>query len=236
MLSQFTQVSGQDRLIEQEAVELLFHVRKRMDYNWVAFFNEAFHPSLLREGTGSLKGIFIDCGRELEQSLLREIDQELWATTLRLELKAKSILLEAAVRVTDQMNALDEGLLLTPVKEEQDWIIPDLHSSQFHQKIDWSTLWSAFKSPKLFFEGKGRDKLKMIVEPMLNKNITEAVKAQESSLCHFYIQEYSEALNRQVSLLEEQLLESYSAMKSTLQLTDSPVSWLDLAEKLKLYE
>ncbi len=236
MLSQFTQISGQDRIIEQEAVELLFHVRKRMDYNWVAFFNEAFHPSLLREGTGSLKGIFIDCGRELEQSLLREIDQELWATTLRLELKAKSILLEAAVRVIDQINVLDEGLLLTPVKEEQDWIIPDLHSSQFHQKIDWSALWSTFKSPKLFFEGKGRDKLKMIVEPMLNENITEAVKAQESSLCHFYIREYSEALTRQVSLLEEQLLESYSAMKSTLQLTDSPVSWLDLAEKLKSYE
>lgn len=236
LLSELAYVKGQDRIIEQEAKELLFHVRKRIDYNWVAFFNEAFHPSLLREGTGALKEIFIDCGRELEQSLLREIDQELWATTLRLELKAKSILLEATVRVTDHINALDEGLLLTPVKEEQDWIIPDLHSSQFHQRMDWSTFWSTFKSPKLFFEGKGRDKLKISVEPMLNENITEAVLSQQQYLCEFYIREYSEALTRQVLLLGEQLLESYTAMESTLQLTDTPVKWVELAEKLKSYE
>ncbi|OAB44356.1 dynamin [Paenibacillus glacialis] len=236
MLTEFTHVSGQDRVIEQETKELLFHVRKRIDYNLAAFFNEAFHPSLLRDGTGSLKEIFSDCGRELEQSLLRELDQELWATTLRLEIKAKSILQEASQRFTDHINALDEGLLLSPVKEEQDWMVPDLQGSKFHKTVEWSGLWSTFKSPKLFFEGKGREKLKGSVEPLLKDNIAEAAIAQEPLLCDFYIHEFSVALTRQAYLLSEQLLESQSALESTLQLTEGPVTWLALAEQLKAYE
>ena len=236
MLSQFTNVSGQNRVIEQETKELLFHVRKRIDYNLGAFINEAFHPSLLRDGTGSLKEIFSDCGRELEQSLLRELDQELWATTLRLELKAKSIVQEGSLRFTDQINALDEGLLLTPVKEEQDWTVPNLQGSKFHKTVEWGALWSTFKSPKLFFEGKGREKLKIGVEPTLRDNIAEAATAQEPLLCDFYIHEFSNALTRQALVLEEQLLESQSALESTLQLSEGAATWHDLEDQLRSYE
>ncbi|OAB32527.1 hypothetical protein PMSD_16220 [Paenibacillus macquariensis subsp. defensor] len=236
MLSQFTALSGQDRVIEQETKELLFHVRKRIEYNLGAFFNEAFHPSLLRDGTGSLKEIFGDCGRELEQSLLKELDQELWATTLRLELKAKWILQDSSQKFTDQVNAIDEGMLLTPVKEEQSWHVPDLQGSKFNKTVEWQGLWSTFKSPKLFFEGKGREKLKETVEPTLRENITDAATAQEPLLYGFYIHEFSEALVRQAKWLEEQLLENQGALESTLQLTEQPVTWLELADRLKSYE
>ncbi|WP_438351152.1 dynamin family protein [Paenibacillus sp. FA6] len=236
MLSQFTKLEGLHRVIEQETKELLFHVCQRIYYRLGSFFQESFHPTVLREGIGSLREIYTDCGRELEQSLLREIDQEIWATTLRLELKAKSILEEAAIRFTNQIHGLNEGMLLTPMRENQDWIVPDLQGSQFQQSMDWDSMWSSFKTPKLFFEGKGREKLRLTIEPKLKEAIAEAVILQQQQLSDFYVTEFQKGLHRQAGILEEQLVEGYSALEQTLQLTDSLEQWHELANELTIFE
>jgi GTPase Era involved in 16S rRNA processing len=236
MLSQFMNMEGHQRVIEQETKELLFHVRQRIHFRLGSFFQESFHPSVLRDGMSSLKELYIDCGRELEQSLVREIEQEIWATTLRLELKAKSMIEETMIGCTDQIHELDEGILITSTREGKDWPVPDLQDIPLSRYVDWSGTWSAFKTPKLFFEGKGREKLRLAVEPTLKELIAEAVILQQQHLSRFYVMEFQKALHRQMDILEEQLLESYSGMEHTLQSTDSPKQWHELAEELTLFE
>ncbi len=71
--------------LSQETAELLFHV----DSDWVIdsglFMAEAFHPSVLREDRSHWKTAFAACGRELLRMIAVELEQELLATTLRLE-------------------------------------------------------------------------------------------------------------------------------------------------------
>ncbi|AOZ91272.1 dynamin family protein [Paenibacillus crassostreae] len=236
LLSQFEKMEGVEKDIEQETKELLFHVRQRIYYRIGTFFQESFHPSVLRDGAGSLKEIYMDCGRELEQILLREIDQEVWATTLRLELQSKKILDEAASRLSEQLQELDEGILLTNLKEVKDWELPNIQASHFHQSMDWQAVWHIFKSPKAFFEGKGREKLRHDIEPTLKEAIAEVVQSRQQYLANFYNTEFQQALHRRGSVLSEQLQESYNVMEETLQGADSLGQWQELSKNLIIFE
>ncbi|HEY2492605.1 MAG TPA: dynamin family protein [Paenibacillus sp.] len=236
MLGTFTNTEDQHREIEQETKELLFHVRQRLQYNLGSFFQEAFHPSLLKEGIGSLKEIYADCGRELENSLLREMDQELWATTLRLELKVKAMVQEASVKLTIQINDIDESLLLTPMKETKEWPVPELEDSKLENSVNWNSLWSMFKAPKLFFEGNGREKLKLAVEPILKEGLSIASLHQQPLFILFYVNQLQIYLHEQRDALQEQLEESLEAMESSLQSQEAIESWSGLAQDLKQFE
>ncbi|AJS58117.1 dynamin family protein [Paenibacillus sp. IHBB 10380] len=236
MLRTFTNTEDQHREIEQETKELLFHVRQRLQYNLGSFFQEAFHPSLLKEGIGSLKEIYADCGRELENSLLRELDQELWATTLRLELKVKAIVQEASYKLALQINDIDESLVLTPLKETKEWPVPELEDSKFENPVNWNALWSMFKAPKLFFEGNGREKLKLAVEPTLKEGLSIASLHQQPLFIFFYVNQLQIYLHQQRDALQEQLEESLEAMESSLQSQEAIESWSELAQDLKQFE
>ncbi|MGF7048002.1 GTPase Era involved in 16S rRNA processing [Paenibacillus sp. DS2015] len=237
MLETFTDTEDQQhREIEQETKELLFHVRQRIQYNLGSFFQEAFHPSLLKDGIGSLKEIYTDCGRELENSLLRELDQELWATTLRLEIKSKAIVQDAAFKLTIQINEMDESLLLTPLKETKEWSVPELEDSKLVEPVNWSSMWSMFKGPKLFFEGNGREKLKLAVEPTLKEGLSAASLHQQPLLIHFYVNQLHLYLLQQRDALKEQLEENLGAMESSLQSQEATESWRKLARNLEEFE
>lgn len=236
MLDNFTNTEDQHREIEQETKELLFHVRQRLQYNLGSFFQEAFHPSLLREGLGSLKEIFADCGRELENSLLHELDQELWATTLRLEMKTKAMVQEASNRITLRINNMDESLLLSPLKETKEWSVPELEDSKIESPVNWNSLWTMFKAPKLFFEGNGREKLKLAVEPALKESLSVASLHQQPLFIRFYVNQLHLHLEQQRDALREQLEESLEAMERSLQSLEATESWSELAQDLERFE
>ncbi|WP_025696016.1 dynamin family protein, partial [Paenibacillus durus] len=71
------------RELRREGGELLYHVHQRLGFSFGRMFQESFHPSLLRDDGGGLKEIFAACGRELWRTAGRELEAELWATTLR---------------------------------------------------------------------------------------------------------------------------------------------------------
>ncbi|WP_458630637.1 dynamin family protein [Paenibacillus sp. CMAA1364] len=236
LLIDFMDIESAHRIIEQETIELLFHVRQRIYYRLGTFFQESFHPTILRDGLRSLKEIYVDCGRELEESLLREIDQEIWATTLRLEQKAKSTIEEVAVRIKDQIHDVNDGFILVPFKENEDWNVPDLRLSRFVQSLDWAGYWSYFRSPKVFFEGKGREQLRQAVESMLKDMISDAVNAQQPHLTQWYGEEFQNGIERHKVKLQEQLMEGYNALEQSLQTSDHPDEWKKLADELTLFE
>ncbi|MWV42047.1 dynamin [Paenibacillus sp. HJL G12] len=219
------------REVEQEILELLFHVKQRIGFSLGEFFAEAFHPSVLREDAGQLKRIFTDCGRELERTIVHELDQELWATTLRLENKGKMVLRTAAEEAAQAIQGYDAVIMLTP-PEEKEWASPKWNDAGLTSFVDWSSYWSNFKTPKHFFEDGGREKLRSAVEPVIREALSAEASSKQEVLVSYYHDLVAAAQLRQQDELKEQLIEAMEAAASSLDSGEQPEIWDQLAEQL----
>lgn len=223
------------REITQECGELLFHVRQRLDYAMGRFFQEAFHPSVLREDAGSLKSAFAACGRDLQRTLSIELDQEFWATTLRLEQKGRRLTEDAARQTAQALGDLTEGLEFS-VRQDREWATPLLEETELSLTEDWLSYWSNFKNPKHFFEGAGSVKLREAAEPNVKESVTIVVKQREAQMASHYANEIAHSLELHARVLQEQLEESLNAMLVSLQDGQSPEMWRTLAHELATME
>ncbi|WP_459967533.1 dynamin family protein [Paenibacillus sp. JCM 10914] len=220
------------RDIAQESSELLFHVRQRLDYAMNRFFQESFNPSVLREDAGQLKKVFADCGRDLMRTLSLELDQELWATTLRLEQSGRKWTEGAATKIAAELNTLAEGLSLA-TRRDSDWEAPELEESDLQIQGDWLSYWSYFKNPKHFFEGTGSAKLREAAESNVKEAIGATAARREEQLTDHYTARSQQSLRYHHEVLKEQLMESVDAIVSSLQDGQSPLMWRQLADELE---
>ncbi|WP_249899543.1 dynamin family protein [Paenibacillus sp. PK3_47] len=222
------------RDLRREGEELLYHVRQRIGFALGRFFQESFHPSLLREDSGNLKDIFTACGRELERSLQRELEQELWATTLRLEAAGRRLVRIAAASAAAELSIPEQELQILEDGAAR-WPSPARLEGHL-QPLDWSALWSRFKSAKHFFEGTGRSELRSAAEPLLKEALAGAASSQENLLIDFYISVLEQELDKAANGLRETLAEREEAMAELLRGGDSEAHWSGIERELQLLE
>lgn len=222
------------RDLRREGAELLYHVRQRIAFSFGRSFQESFHPSILREDGGNLKDIFIACGRELERSILRELEQELWATTLRLESAGRRFVTQAATAAAAELSIPDQELQLLENPDER-WPAPAKLNCVL-APLDWAGLWSRFKSPRHFFEGPGRAEIRAAAEPWFKEAVAAAAQGQEDSLLTFYTDAAATALSQAADQLREGLSEQEAAMSALLKGGDGAEHWGRIAEELRLQE
>ncbi len=230
-LIQALKTADLSREIAQECKELLFHVRQRLDFALGRFFQEAFHPSVLREDAGNLKSVFSACGRDLERSLSVELDQEFWATTLRLEHKGRHLAQETVQRTLQEISHLTEGLNLS-LSQDRELAAPKLEETDLVLAGGWLSYWSFFKNPKHFFEGTGSQKLREAAEPKVKEAAAVVIKQCEALFEKHYAEEIRQSLVMYSDALQEQLEESVNAMIMSLQDGQSPEMWRKLADQL----
>ncbi|WP_379129368.1 dynamin family protein [Paenibacillus sp. sgz500958] len=220
--------------LRREVEELLYHVRQRLSFSWGRFFQESFHPSLLREDAGNLKDIFAACGRELWRTVQRELEQECWATTLRLEAAGQQIVRSAfTAAAEDLMLSESEIQLLWEVEEH--WPAPVSMESPLRE-MDWLVLWNYFKSPRYFFEGPGRDKVKTSAEPQLKEAIAEAAGIQEAAMITHYKHCLRTSLQAAADRLHSLLAEQEQAVSLNREGGDAAEHWSLLIHDLHVLE
>ncbi|CAH1194280.1 GTPase Der [Paenibacillus auburnensis] len=222
------------RDLRREGEELLYHVRQRIGFALGRFFQESFHPSLLREDARNLKDIFTACGRELERTLQRELEQELWATTLRLEAAGHRFVQLAVQSAAEELSISPQELQFLE-NEKDEWPSPDTLEASWNP-LDWLSLWSCFKSPRYFFEGPGRSELRAEAEPLLKEAVAGAAAVQEKLLLDFYADALEKALGRAADRLREELNEREEAMSELLRGGDSAEHWSEVALQLRRLE
>ncbi|MHA6533369.1 dynamin family protein [Paenibacillus sp. BAC0078] len=218
------------RDLRREGEELIYHVRQRLAFSFGRFFQESFHPSLLREDGGNLKEIFTACGRELERTVQRELEQELWATTLRLEAAGIRLVHTAAVSAAEELFIPAEELRYLENGNER-WNSPAKLEAEL-APLDWPALWNRFKSPRHFFEGPGRNEVRAAAEPWLKDAVAGASSGLESYLLDFYTDALGAALSRAAHALRESLAEREAAMTELLKGGDSAEHWSHLSTEL----
>ncbi|WP_379150642.1 dynamin family protein, partial [Paenibacillus sp. sgz5001063] len=218
------------RDLRREGEELLYHVRQRISFSFGQFYQESFHPSLLREDGGHLKDIFTACGRELERTIQRELEQELWATTLRLEAAGRRLVHSAAIAAAEELSIPAEELQFLQ-NDKEPWPAPVKLEVRL-EPLDWSALWSRFKSPRHFFEGTGRNEVRAGAEPGMKEAVAAAAEGQESLLLEFYVGSLDTAFSRVVKVLRENLSEREAAITELLEGGDSAEHWSHLSSEL----
>ena len=124
--------------LSQETNELLFHVRQRLAFRLGQFMAEAFHPSVLREDQGNLKTAFAACGRELLRMIGIELEQELLATTLRLEQTGHAWVGKQVTECINEVKQLTGGIDLSLNLDEK-WSTPVLAEIRLEEPSGWKT-------------------------------------------------------------------------------------------------
>ncbi|WP_366295238.1 dynamin family protein [Paenibacillus sp. AN1007] len=218
--------------LSQETNELLFHVRQRLAFRFGQFMAEAFHPSVLREDQGNLKTAFAACGRELLRMIGIELEQELLATTLRLEQTGHGWAAKQVTECINEIKQLTGGIDLSLTLDEK-WSTPVLDEIRLEEPSDWKNYWSYFRNPKQFFEGDGRQRLQDALEPVLKQMIIEVLPASEQKLVQFYDTQVHQSVQHYSRQLTERLEEAVNGIQDTLESGIPAEQWIALSEQLE---
>ncbi|MBN3527546.1 dynamin family protein [Paenibacillus apiarius] len=161
--------------IEQEADELLYHVRQRLQYRFNDGFAYSFNPASLRKDEQNIDMALERCYLEWSRSFMKELTNELYATTLRLEQSAKRLAASHRMRLA---GIVEECLPGFAVADESlpSWPTPDVTEGDWLKDMTTRWLRSFFRSSKAFFEGGGRDMLRQSLEERALQAVTLAVQ------------------------------------------------------------
>jgi GTPase Era involved in 16S rRNA processing len=202
--------------LHQEIGEQLYHLRQRLKFRFKTHFQSAFHPSVLQDDGRELKKWLQACGEDLKRSLGEDLLQELRAAGLRLEGTIHQMALKALQLLSGLTEMEREGF--TP--EPADRIVLELPLPEIFvngPRFDPKQLWSAFRSPKHFFEKEGAAELMEELNGTLFREMDHelaALQRQWEEIASSVLQSSIESASLSWS---EQLAEFAHSMSATLR-------------------
>ncbi|WP_411347293.1 dynamin family protein [Paenibacillus sp. WLX2291] len=221
-----------DRRIQEESAELLFHVRQRLKLKTLEWIPEIFNPAQLNQESADLKADFAACGRELQRRLGIELEQEVLATTLRMEKAARRLIADRMQTYGREAEKQAPGLRLSPF-EPTDWQTPELPPLLAGETLNWKSFWPLFRNPRHFFEQGGRDKVRNQLSSELDQLIGTLLDGQRDRLAAYYIDGLGGRLHQTAEELQRQISEWAEGTEASLQMADGPERWQQLATRLE---
>jgi small GTP-binding protein len=197
----------------REQTELLFHVERRMQYRFGDWFIAAFHPSLWSTGQKDHGRLLNQAWQEVMTNLSYVLSQEMLATTLRLEKGLQQHFTELRAKAHQLLAKQLVGAGFAPQWAE----FPNIPTPAVHERVDSPGITPAwlsryFKNPKDFFEGQGRQQLRLALEPQLEQFVHAYVEQHMSNwtdhyatLCGDLSVEVEHAVQRTLGELKEKL-------------------------------
>lgn len=172
--------------IGQEVKELLHYVRQRLRLLAGDLFHEFFHPALLQDDGGDLKRKFTASLQGLLSQMSLELERELQATSLRMERKCTELIQTACEQWTAHMREHIELLPSLSWDGAADWATPEITHGALDQVLVAGEFAAHFKSPKSFFEGGGKQRLRNAMEAPLDERVKEVLDVEQARLIAYY--------------------------------------------------
>ncbi|WP_259391387.1 dynamin family protein [Paenibacillus sp. 1011MAR3C5] len=204
--------------LKQEINELLYYVIQRLQYRFGEFYHLAYNPASLQDDGRDLRRVVWTSWLELQRLMQRELSQELLATTLRMERALHAALKKQYDRCSDELTALLADYLPAPYPAEnvqtpqqaKDWEAEDM---------DAKWLWSRFKSPRQFFEGEGKTKLRKELETLIAPELQRWMDGVIADWTVHYERVWQEAAGQAGGYLKKDMVAFADGKRATL--TDS---------------
>ena len=215
--------------MKQEIEELMYYIVQRLSFRFGDFYNYAFNPALLKDDGRSMSQAVWSAWLELQRSLALELQQELLATTMRVERA-----IEAAVH--KQLDQLAE----LAAKRLSGYQRPGVLESQYgqpEQPTDWQErsitmkwLSQRMKSPKQFFEGDGKAKLRKELEELIFPSLQQWMSEVQREWQKHYEEQWQLILASQLDRLGHSITQ-YGKQQLLLLEDESYVSKLEVVNK-----
>ncbi|MFS1512434.1 dynamin family protein [Chengkuizengella sp. SCS-71B] len=206
------------KLLTKEIKELLYYVKQRVMYRFGELYNVSFHPTdfqLTRKV--DVKQALASAWNELIHLMSMNCSQEVLATTLRIEKVMNYQIKELNKQILQQI-ALKLPQYETEVFSFQNFGTPTIKESLDHAEIDMSWLVKQFKNPQAFFEGKGKDKLKLELEKVINPVVESYIREHEDLLIQHVLEDMKKWIKQLVEKQKADVQEHIEGLTSALEM------------------
>ncbi len=190
--------------VGHELDELLHHVKQRYTYRFGDLYNDAFHPSSLREDGRDMAMALQSAWQQLLQSSAIDLSQELLATTLRME----HYIRQRTARWQELAVALvDEQMPECTDIQWKDYIfdMPAIDETLGELSTDERVIRRSFKSARAFFEGGGKQALRQLLETDVTAAVSDYIARHAEHLSELYERMMRDAILAAFHQLIEQL-------------------------------
>jgi GTPase Era involved in 16S rRNA processing len=204
-----------EKEVSQEIQELLYHVKQRATFRYGELYNLAFNPSNLREDGKDIRKALKSAWVELTRLFSYDLSHEVLATTLRVE----HFLNNATKKKLEQLNkvlceALPDfhGDAYRPLEYET----PSVDEAVEDSPLDEKWLFSFFKNGKFFFEGDGKQKLRVELEGKINDLIQRFLQRHQLLLQSTYLEQAKQKFNALLESIEYSISEHVEGYREAL--------------------
>ncbi|WP_257350469.1 dynamin family protein [Pseudalkalibacillus decolorationis] len=215
---------------EQEVKELLHYVVHRLMLTFNEEFKVAFNPSVL---TKDMKREQLTlCLNELLNGMSFQLDQELRATSLRMERFINTIRQRFYESVATFSSEQKNGVtLISP--EETKLNTPDIDSEWSGTVVTALTpLLRTFKNPKQFFEGNGKDQMQDGLSNSFKPHLEELVAAYTKQFIEHYLKALRSEGEQLRHAFENEIQHYYNGLIEALNSSAQVDELIDTKRKL----
>ncbi|EJW18223.1 dynamin family protein [Paenibacillus alvei DSM 29] len=200
----------------QEADELLYHVSQRLQFRFGDMFSHAFNPASLRRDDRNIDSSLQRCYVEWSRIFTKELANELYATSLRMEQSAKKL-------VTSYRNRLQQTITeqlpgYSPTEEAMTaWPTPEVSGEINLPNVTARWIRGYFRNSKAFFEGNGRSELRQALELQTMQAVKQATEEHRERFIKHMLTHYHQVVQKSYTELSEALDRYMERLSSALQ-------------------
>lgn len=200
----------------QEADELLYHVSQRLQFRFGDMFSHAFNPASLRRDDRNIDSSLQRCYVEWSRIFTKELANELYATSLRMEQSAKKLVTSHRDRLQQAITEKLPGY--SPTEEAMAaWPTPDVSGEISLPNVTTRWIRGYFRNSKAFFEGNGRTELRQALEIQAMQAVKQVTEAHRERFIEHMLTHYHQAVLKSYKELSEALDRYMERLSSALQ-------------------
>ncbi|KAB2952921.1 hypothetical protein F9B85_06515 [Heliorestis acidaminivorans] len=219
-LIQGIESKAESNFLQQELEELVYYLKQRLFFRFGDLFNRYFNPAVLQNDSGAItKGAMHHSLESLIKTIEQELAQELRATSLRLEKflngRAEHLQSKLAELVRQEAHQLQLSQREVATITTPEFPLNRLSTSS----NSLVPLLSMIKSPKDFFEGSGRARLREALEKQLQAPVDDYLREGRDLLYSIYEPALERSLNKISTEALQAVDDYYESLTAALELT-----------------
>lgn len=191
-------------LFQQEADELLYHVGQRLQFRFGDMFSHAFNPASLRRDDRDIDSALQRCYVEWIRLFSKELANELYATSLRMEQGAKKLVMSYHDRL--QQAIMEQLPGYSPADVDMGaWPTPEVSGELDLPNVTTRWIRGYFRNSKTFFEGSGRSELRQALELQAMQAVKRVTEAHREQFIEHILTHYNKVIQKSYKELSDAL-------------------------------
>ncbi|CAM4100810.1 GTPase [Bacillus manliponensis] len=210
MIASYSTVT-EEKALQNELRELLYYVKQRLFLRYNDVFTEFINPASLRTD-GNVKEKLTECLLELLVFMKHDLQQEMRATSLRLEKWMNDAIHKVQTEMSTQCRTYNKDL---PIQVEVIYEYRKLLHHEPFPHVDekpFKKALSHFKNEKSFFEKNDKAAMQEEVKQTLDPFVTDYITEEEQLFSGHYKKEWEESSTLVQKAMEERVTEYYESL------------------------